>query len=559
MISKHAFVAASAIAVMAMCPIARAQSGTPGTPGAPDRIDVSTVAVSHKASGLSSNWNKDAAFYEIFVRSFKDSDGDGIGDFKGLTSQLDYLQGLGITGIWLMPMMPSQDHDHGYAVNDYRAVNPDYGTMADFEEFVREAHKRGIGVILDFVCNHAGSGNAIFQSAALSKTSPYRDWFVFSDKNPGWYDAKIRGQNGAYWNDPWVPAEKVVPGGQGLFYGVFSRQMPDWNMKNPKVVTYLQDTMRFWMNKGVDGFRLDAVTMLLEDGPKSYFNNPGNPAVVGKLKAALDEYDNRYMICEASEGAPMYTGSCDAFAYGTQGFIEDSARKGALQAGLVKQMQLPDHDKMPLALQSHDSYVGDRLINQFGVNGQADYKVSAAISILASAKPFSYYGEEIGMSNGGTYNDPGLRSPMSWTGQIRTAGFTTGKPYRDVAINVADMNVADEAGDPGSLLEYYRALYTVRRAHPVIGYGELKLKSKADDPALVFTRSDGKDTAAVLINLSDRAQDISVDVGAPDAAFSQVFHVIAAPADPVAKSDDKGHLLTRVPPKSVQVFIRDGG
>ncbi|MEI9904572.1 MAG: alpha-amylase family glycosyl hydrolase [Asticcacaulis sp.] len=127
---------------------------------------------------------------EIFVRSYKDSDGDGIGDFKGLTSQLDYLQSLGITGIWLMPMMPSQDHDHGYAVNDYRAVEPDYGTMADFEEFVREAHKRGIGVILDFVCNHAGSGNAIFQSAAASKDSPYRDWFVFSDKNPGWYSER---------------------------------------------------------------------------------------------------------------------------------------------------------------------------------------------------------------------------------------------------------------------------------------------------------------------------------------------------------------------------------
>ncbi len=548
MMSKRALAAVSAAIILGTNGIAHA---------AP--IDVSPVAVTRKASDLPANWNKDAAFYEIFVRSFKDSDGDGIGDFKGLTSQLDYLQGLGVTGIWLMPMMPSQDHDHGYAVNDYRAVNPDYGTMADFEDFVREAHKRGIGVILDFVCNHAGSGNAIFQSAAASKTSPYRDWFVFSDKNPGWYNVKTRGQNGAYWNDPWIPADKTVPGGQGLYYGVFSRQMPDWNVKNPKVVAYLQDTMRFWMNKGVDGFRLDAVTMLLEDGPKSYFNNPGNPAVVGKLKAALDEYDNRYMICEASEGAPMYTGSCDAFAYGTQGFIEDSARKGALQAGLVKQMQLPDHDKMPLALQSHDSYVGDRLINQFGVNGQDDYKVSAAISILASAKPFSYYGEEIGMSNGGVYNDPGLRSPMSWTGQTRTAGFTTGKPYRDVAINVAGMNVADEAGDPNSLLEYYRALYNVRRAHPVIGYGELTLQSKADDPALVFTRSDGKDTAAVLINLSDKAQDIRVDVGAPNAAFAQALHIIGAPAGPEAASDDTGHLLARVPPKSVQVFVRDGG
>ncbi|EGF89175.1 oligo-1,6-glucosidase [Asticcacaulis biprosthecium C19] len=196
------------------------------------QIDVSPVPVLKKTSALPKDWNRTAVFTEIFVRSYKDSNGDGIGDFKGMTSQLDYLRDLGITGIWLMPMNPSQDGDHGYAVNDYRAVNPDYGSMADFQEFLDEAHKRGIGVIIDFVVNHSGSGNALFVEAAKSKISPYRDWYLFADSNPGWYDQSMRGVSGAYWNDPWKPADKVVAGGQGLYYGVFDTTMPDLNLRN---------------------------------------------------------------------------------------------------------------------------------------------------------------------------------------------------------------------------------------------------------------------------------------------------------------------------------------
>ena len=520
-------------------------------------IDVSPVAITDKASALPANWNKDAAFYEIFVRSFKDSDGDGIGDFKGLTSQLDYLQGLGITGIWLMPMMPSEDHDHGYAVDDYRAVNPDYGTMADFETFVQEAHKRGIGIILDFVINHSGSGNAIFRDAASSKTSPYRDWFVFSDKNPGWYDAKLRGQDGRFWNDPWIPRQQdCAPVARACTMASFPTRCRTGTCITQRLSAICRTPMRFWMNKGVDGFRFDAVTMLLEDGPRAYFNNPGNPAIVAKLNDVVQSYDNRYLICEASEGPEMYMKACNAFAYGTQDFIKDSARKGALADGLARQLQSPNRDKMPLALQSHDSYVGDRLIDQFGVADEADYHVSAAISILASRTPFSYYGEEIAMSNGGVFNDPGIRSPMSWTGERHTAGFTTGKPYRTPAINVAAMNVAAEAGDPSSMLEYYRALYTVRRAHPVIGYGDMSLQSKAGDPALVFTRSDGTDTAAVVINLTAQPLSLSVDTGAANTPFTQALLKTGdVPAPPVISGAD-GRILVTLPAKSAAVYVK---
>lgn len=510
-------------------------------------LDVSSVPVGDAQSALPKDWNQTASFMEIFVRSYQDSNGDGIGDFKGLTSRLDYLKSLGVTGIWLMPIMPSEDHDHGYAVSDYRAIDPDYGTMADFETFVREAHKRGIGVILDFVINHSASDNAIFKSAETSKDSPYRDWYVFSDQNPGWYDAKTGGQDGAFYTDPW----RKVKNGPGWYYGVFSEQMPDWNLRNPRVVQYLQDTMRFWMNKGVDGFRLDAVTMLLEDGPKSYFNNPGNPAIVAKLRQTLDEYQNRYMICEASEGADAYLSACDAFAYGTQQHIIASVKSGRLDAELIRALNDPKRDLKPLALQSHDSYVGDRLIDQFGVNGVDGYELAAAISILASATPFSYYGEEIGMSNNGVYNDPGLRAPMSWTGETKTVGFTTGRPYRDVAINAASMNVANEQNDPYSLLNFYSQLYALRRAHPVFGTGVFDLQSAEGDPVLIFTRTAPDDQAVVAVNLSQTAQALTVKV-TPNSGFTLGGKLIG-------RSDALGRLKVTVAPRDATVLFRQPG
>ncbi len=497
--------------------------------------DVSPVAVTHKASDLPAGWNKNAAFMEIFVRSYQDSDGDGVGDFKGLTSRLDYLKGLGVTGIWLMPIMPSADHDHGYAVADYRLVNPEYGTMADFEIFVKEAHKRGIGVILDFVVNHSASTNPLFVDATSSKSSPYRDWYVFADEDPKW--------PGFQWG-PW----RKVKGGEGYFYGVFDDVMPDFNLRNPRVVQYLQDTMRFWMNKGVDGFRLDAVTMLIEDGPKNFFNNSENPGIVARLRDTLDSYDNRYMICEVSEKPELYIDACGhAFAYGTQTAIIDSAKKGVVSDAVIKQLQSPMRDAMPLALQSHDAYVGDRLINQFGVNGVGSYRVAAAISILASSTPFSYYGEEIGMSNGGTYNDPGLRSPMSWTGQGPSAGFSRVKPYRDPAINFASMNVAVESGDKASLLAWYTMLYNERRAHPVLGSGDMHLLSKAGDSALVFTRTHGDDQVLVAINLSDTPQVVDADVGHAGTYAGAGVSITA---------DARGHVAIAVPAKSARVLAR---
>ena len=506
------------------------------------KTDISAVSVKSPSSPLPRDWVKTAAFMEIFVRSYKDSNGDGIGDLKGLISQLDYLKDLGVTGLWLMPIGPSADHDHGYAQEDYRSIAPEYGTMADFELLLHEAHKRGIGVIIDFVVNHSANTNPLFLDAVASKHSQYRDWYEIAEKDPHW---GLR-------NNPW----RVLPHHDGVYYGVFNVTMPDWNLRNPRVLAYLEDSMRFWMNKGVDGFRLDAVTMLLEDGPNAYFNNPGNVGIVAQLRDSVKAYENRYLICEVSENPELYVNACDhAFAFGTQKFILDSVMRGKIETGLIAQLKQTDHDQMPLTLQSHDFYVGDRLMNQFGVSREDRYRAAAAIAILASATPFSYYGEEIGMANNGLGGDPGLRAPMSWTGTGPAAGFSTVTPYRALALNIGSHNVAAEIGDAHSLLEFYRALYHVRLTHPVLATGSLHVLSRPGDSLLIFSRSTPDDTVYVVINVSDTSQTATIDTGQPNRQFLQAIQIIEKSSGMPITTDARGHLIVRLEAKTPAVFV----
>ena len=503
--------------------------------------DISEVPVANASSALPAGWARSAAFMEIFVRSYKDSDGDGIGDLRGLVSELDYLKSLGVTGLWLMPIGPSADHDHGYAVEDYRSIAPEYGTMADFELLLREAHQRGIGVIIDFVVNHSANTNPLFLDATGTRDSPYHDWYEIVDHDPHW----------GLKANPWRP----LPRQTSVYYGVFSGAMPDWNLRNPRVLRYLQDSMRFWMNKGVDGFRLDAVTMLLEDGPQAYFNNPGNPAIVSQWRDTIKAYANRYLICEVSERPELYVEACDhAFAFGTQKFIHDSVVRGTVDPGLLTQLRRPDHDRMPLTLQSHDSYVGDRLTNQFGVSHEDWYRAAAAIAILASPTSFTYYGEEIGMSSNGLSGEKGLRAPMSWSGTEAAAGFSSAKPYRALALNADSHNVATEARNPGSLLEFYRALYRVRLAHPLLATGALRVLSRGGEPLLIFSRSNAGDEVFVMINVSARSQTATIHTGRPRRVFQQAIHIFAKPPDDPITADAEGDLIIQIDPKSAAVI-----
>ncbi len=520
---------------------------TAGTARA-EKIDVSPVAAKPVASALPANWNRSANFIEIFVRSYKDSNGDGIGDLKGVTSQLDYLKDLGITGIWLMPVYPSADHDHGYAVTDYRAIDPDYGTMADFETLVAEAHKRGIGIIMDYVMNHSADSDPIFVSAAASKASPYRNWYVFADKAP-------KG-----WDKQWKPVGGKAAK-KGVYYAVFSPQMPDWNLRNPRVVQYHADNLRFWLNKGVDGFRFDAVTMFVENGPKAYMDQPENKTILKTIRATIEAYPNRYMICEASETPADYvkSGACaNAFAFKVQPLIKKSATSGTLDKGLVAALSRPEAAHLPLVLGNHDSFAGDRAIADLSGHDERDYRAAAVIAILASSTPFTYYGEEVGMSNNGKFDDPGLRAPMSWTGDLPAAGFSSVKPYRALATNYQTHNVASEEGKFDSLLETYRTLYAVRNAHPVLGDGVLALQSKGGDKALIFTRKDAADEAAVLINLADQPQTLTVDTGAPNTAFVQSLTPPGSNPPAPVTADAAGRLTATVPAKWAAVFVRTG-
>jgi glycosidase len=236
----------------------------------PPAADLSTVAQVASPSALPASW-RHGAMMEIYVRGYQDSDGDGIGDLRGLISRLDYLKDLGITGVWLMPVTKSQDRDHGYAVSDYRAIETDYGSLADFDELLAQAHARGIGVIIDYVMNHSGATNPLFLNARHAADNGLRDWYLWSERAPS-SDWRI------YGSYPWHP------GSTGWYFAGFWSQMPDFNLRNAQVTAYHHSSLRFWLNRGVDGFRFDAVGNLIENGPAAWENQPENDAVMSAVR-----------------------------------------------------------------------------------------------------------------------------------------------------------------------------------------------------------------------------------------------------------------------------------
>jgi alpha-amylase len=440
-------------------------------------LDLSAVVSNDMDSGLPADWADYASFIEIYVRGYQDTDGDGIGDIQGLISRLDYLAGLGVKGIWLMPVTESADNDHGYAVEDYRAIEEQYGTMTDFELLLTEAHNRGIAVIIDYVINHSASTNPLFLDASTSSANNKRDWYVWEPNQPvGW---------NTFAGDPWRN------NGNGWYYGVFSSQMPDFNLRNPDVVEYHKDNLRFWLNKGVDGFRFDAVSVLFENGSSEWEDTPDNHTLLGEMQALIDSYNKRYIVCEAPALPADYAAatSCGrAFAFQVPGAILNSARNSTVDSSFVDQLNLARTDFMPLILSNHDSFAGDRIWNQLNGN-QEQYKLAAASYLLAARTPFTYYGEEIGLAGAaGLSGDAALRTPMSWTSDPNNAGFSAVMPFRELSANSTTQNVELESADGTSLLAYYGELMTLRNSFPVIGAGTLDVQSPGGDPVLLLAR-----------------------------------------------------------------------
>lgn len=517
---------------------ALAACGGGATP--PPPVDVSPVPASDPGSALPDGWER-GPFAEIYVRGYQDSDGDGVGDLRGLASRLDYLRDLGVRGIWLMPVTASQDHDHGYAVADYRGVEPGYGTLEDLDALLAAAHARGIGVILDYVMNHSAAANPLFRNSADDKGNPYRGWYLWKGSQPtGW---------SVYGGNPWRQAST------GWYYAPFASNMPDFDLANPAVAAYHADSQRFWLNRGVDGFRFDAVGMLFENGPDAWNDQPQNYVRMAEVRALLDGYERRFLVCEGPDDPAGFGEACgSAFAFGHNHDVMNAARGDASAiARVAAYLAEPARAGLATMLSNHDAFAGQRPWDRLG-GDEARYRLAAATYLLEPGIPFVYYGEELGLAGAASLaGDWKLRTPMSWTADARTGGFTAGTPFRALAANVATHNAEAEAADPGSLLAFYREVIALRRAVPALDQGSCEAV-RASGATLSFRRSLGTSHAVVLLNYDVVPLTLDVSGLAPGAALAPR---LPASAPPVT-ADAAGAAAFDLPALSVRVYTYEG-
>ena len=454
-------------------------------------------------------WSRGAVFYEIFVRSFSDSNGDGTGDFNGLIARLDYLNDgdpathtdLGIDAIWLMPVFESPSY-HGYDTIDYETIAKDYGTNADFQRFLDEAHKRGIHVIIDLVMNHTSSQHPWFLDSASSPASAKRNWYIWSATNPGW-------------QQPWGGDQTWHPLNGAFYYGVFWSGMPDLNYRTPEVQAEMFRIARYWLGLGVDGFRLDATRYLVETGP-----GPGQ-ADTAETHELLKEFaaDVRRTRPEATLVAenttdtvalaryygstatirggdempsnfnfPLASAVLDGVRNGTASRITSTLRTiiSAYPSGVIDAPFLTNHDQTRLA-----TVLG---------NDPGKLRNAAAILLTLPGAPFLYYGEEVGLQNGPGSADESKRTPMPWTS---SGGFTTGPtPWRPYAPGLAANNVASQTSDPRSLLSYYRNWIAARKGSEGLLKGDMALLETGSQ-LLAFIRQSPEERVLVVHNVSD--------------------------------------------------------
>ncbi len=518
-------------------------AATDNAPPAPTPVvnDVGAVVATDPRSPLPATW-KHGAFMQVFVRSYQDSDGDGIGDLRGLIRRLDYLQDLGVKGLWLLPIGPSQDKDHGYAVTHYRSIEPQYGTLADFDELLREAHARGIGVIVDYVVNHSAAQHPLFANARASTTNPYRSWYLWQDSKPGGWSI--------YGSDPWRSNGAVGNPGAGWYFAAFWDQMPDFNLRNAEVLAWHHDNLRFWLNRGVDGFRFDAVGHLVENGSTAWNNQPQNVPILRDARALIDGYAKRFLVCEGPDAPLTYADACgSAFAFGHHARILEAARGNANAIRAVADHFVTSPLAMSTMLANHDSFAGQRVFDQLGSN-LAQYRLAAATTLLMPGTPFIYYGEEIGLAGApGLSGDPKLRTPMSWTGDARTAGFTSGMPYRPLAGNVMTHNVAAQQADPNSLLSFYKAMLALRNGLAPIASGSYE-GARVDGGVMSFQRALAGQRVLVAINYGTSAAQTTVPLLPARATLQSRFP--AGGADIAV--DGSGNAVIAMPAQSVRVF-----
>jgi maltose alpha-D-glucosyltransferase/alpha-amylase len=497
-------------------------------------------------------WYKDAIIYELHVKAFCDSNNDGIGDFRGLTMKLDYLQDLGITCIWLLPFFPSPLRDDGYDIADYRDVHPSYGTLSDFRAFLEAAHERGIRVLIELVINHTSDQHPWFQRARRAAPgSVERDYYVWSDTAEKYHDARIIFTDTEKSNWAWDPDAR-----QYYWHRFFSHQ-PDLNFDNPEVMTQVLDAMRFWLDMGVDGLRLDAIPYLVERDGTNCENLAETHHVIKRIRKALDEsYPNRLMLAEANQWPAdviQYFGNEDEchmafhFPLMPRIFMALRSEDRLPIVDIMRQTpEIPPSCQWGLFLRNHDELTLEMVTDEerdymyFAYSHDPRMRINVGIrrrlaplmennrrrielmnSILFSfpGTPILYYGDEIGMGDNIYLGDRnGVRTPMQWTAD-RNAGFSRATPARLYSPVIMDpiygyeaINVEAQEGDPSSLLHWMRNMIELRKVFRVFGRGTLEFLEPANRKVLAYLRCGGGDQILCVANLSRFAQPVELDL-----------------------------------------------
>lgn len=501
-------------------------------------------------------WWQKTVIYQIYPRSFNDSNGDGIGDIPGIIQKLDYLKNLGIETIWFSPFFDSPQQDFGYDIRNYRSIAPEYGTMEDAEDLIREIHARGMKIVLDMVMNHTSEQHTWFQESKSSRNNPKADWYI-------WKDGKGKNPPNNWKSIVWGRGWHYSPERNQWYYASFLPFQPDLNYRNPEVKKEMFDTVRFWLDKGVDGFRLDIFNCIIKD--KDFRNNPWspNPApsvdwpggnfqkrkysvnqeenfdFATKLRAVLDEYgDNeRFLVGEvfgSRDIVKKYLGNGKGlhliFLFETLYFkFKTEWFKKTIEEF---EQDLP-HPLIPTwVLGNHDIYRYTRRIK----NDLTKAKLLALLQLTVRAVPTLYYGEEIGIINAEISREKALdpmervfswlpnwllkllpvsinrdvcRTPMQWDSS-QNAGFSSQTPWLPVTEEYQQRNVAVMEKDPNSLLNWYKTIIDLRKKHPALHQGQLKIIESGDIDILRFERSFEDEKLEIIINFSETKAIVNI-------------------------------------------------
>ena len=496
-------------------------------------------------------WYKDAVFYEVPVRSFYDSNADGIGDFRGLTEKLDYIRNLGVDCVWLLPIYESPLRDDGYDIADFTKIHPDYGTIEDFRAFLDRAHELGLRVIADLVLNHTSDRHPWFQEARLSPDSPKRDYYVWSDDPEKYAGTRIIFVDTEISNWTWDPAAK-----QYYWHRFFSHQ-PDLNFDNPEVRQAVLDVLGFWLDQGLDGFRCDAVPYLFEREGSNGENLPETHAYLKEIRRFVDRsYPGAILLAEANQwpaDVGAYFGAGDefhmAFNFPLMPRLFMALRREERRpiVDIISHMpSIPDDCQWGMFLRNHDELTLEMVTNverdymyheyardprmrcNIGIrrrlaplmeNGRRQVELLHSILLSMPGSPVLYYGDEIGMGDNIYMGDRGgVRTPMQWTGD-RNAGFSRADAARlfspvnqDPVYGYQSVSVESQSRTPTSFLNWLKRLIAVRKRYHAFGRGTLEFLSGSNESVLSYVRQHDGQTILVVLNLSRFVQCAELDL-----------------------------------------------